>query len=204
MRKLTERLFVTCASSGATSRWAMRVNSSSQLSTSTTSEARLDLTAHPRLAPRASRQSGVCSLAVPFGGHNPPPWASSPGAAGAPFLTERPVWSAASSNANGEDGREAGVDGSPLARVYLSICSCWLVRPCIRPVGAAFHAPLAIMPFARLRSRSKARTRSARPNWVLLIRRYQPALCISSCPPFPTSSSRSRALSRSMRVIGSL
>jgi len=45
MRKPTERLFVTCASSGATSRWAMRVNSSSQLSTSTTSEARLDLTA---------------------------------------------------------------------------------------------------------------------------------------------------------------
>jgi hypothetical protein len=40
-----------------------------------------------------------------------------------------------------------------------AFCSCWLVRPCIRPVGAAFHAPLAIMPFARLRSRSKARTR---------------------------------------------
>ena len=122
MRRPTARLFVTCASSGATSRWAMRVNSSSQLSTSTTSEARLDLTAHPRLAPRASRQSGVCSLAVPFGGHNPPPWASSPGAAGAPFLTERPVWSAASSNANGEDGREAGVDGSPLASGVLVFC----------------------------------------------------------------------------------
>jgi hypothetical protein len=27
-----------------------------------------------------------------------------------------------------------------------------LVRPCIRPTGAAFHMPLAIMPFARLRS----------------------------------------------------
>jgi len=71
---------------------------------------------------------------------------------------------------------------------FLSICSRWLVRPCIRPVGAAFHAPLAIMPFARLRSRSGARTRSARPQWVFLIRRYQPALCISSSSPFPTSS----------------
>src|SRR5262245_33002090 len=80
------------------------------------------------------------------------------------------------------------MDGSPLARGSLSVCSCWLVRPCIRPIGAAFHMPLAIMPFARLRSRSKARTRSARPQWVLLIRRYQPALCINSCLPFPTSS----------------
>jgi hypothetical protein len=70
---------------------------------------------------------------------------------------------------------------------FVSFCSCWLVRPCIRPVGAAFHVPLAIMPFARFRSRSKARTYSARPQWVFLIRRYQPALCISSCPPFPTS-----------------
>lgn len=44
------------------------------------------------------------------------------------------------------------------------------------------------MPFARFRSRSLARARSARPKWVFLLRRYQPALCISSCPPFPTSS----------------
>ena len=64
------------------------------------------------------------------------------------------------------------MDGSPLARAYLSFCRCWLVRPCIGPVGAAFHVPLAIMPFARLRSRSKARTRSAWPKWVFLIRRY--------------------------------
>src|SRR3546814_12683091 len=26
-----------------------------------------------------------------------------------------------------------------------------------------------------------------RPKWVFLIRRFQPALCINSCPPFPTS-----------------
>ena len=42
-------------------------------------------------------------------GHNPPPRGSSregPRAGGASFLNERPVWSAASSNANGEDGRE--------------------------------------------------------------------------------------------------
>ena len=94
--------------------------------------------------------------------------------------------------------REAGscnyacVDGSPLARGSLSVCSCWLVRPCIRPVGAACHMPLAIMPFARLRSRSTARTRSARPQWVFLIRRFQPASCISSYPPFPTSSAPPR------------
>lgn len=71
---------------------------------------------------------------------------------------------------------------------FVSFCSCWLVRPCIRPVGAAFHVPLAITPFARFRSRSKARTYSARPQWVFLIRRFQLALCISSCAPFPTSS----------------
>src|SRR5688500_17389574 len=46
------------------------------------------------------------------------------------------------------------MDGSPFARGSLSACSCWLVRPCIRPVDAACHVPLAIMPFARLRSRS--------------------------------------------------
>lgn len=27
----------------------------------------------------------------------------------------------------------------------LELCRCWLVRPCIRPVGAAIHAPLAII-----------------------------------------------------------
>ena len=90
------------------------------------------------------------------------------------------------------------MDGSPLARGNLSVRSCWLVRPCIRPVDAAFHAPRAIMPFARLRSRSKARIRDARPQWVFLIRRFQPALCISSCPPFPTSSAMARPVS-SMR-----
>lgn len=37
---------------------------------------------------------------------------------------------------------------------FFERCRCWLVRPCIRPVGAAYHVPLAIMPFARLRSRS--------------------------------------------------
>ena len=78
---------------------------------------------------------------------------------------------------------------------FESFCICWLVRPCIRPVGAAFHVPLAIMPFARLRSRSFPRTRSARPQWVFLIRRFQPALCISSCPPFPTSSAIARLVS---------
>jgi hypothetical protein len=80
------------------------------------------------------------------------------------------------------------VDGSPLARGFLSLAVRWLVRPCVRPMMRPCHAPLAIMPFARLRSRSLARTRGARPKWVFLIRRYQPALCISSCPPFPTSS----------------
>ena len=63
------------------------------------------------------------------------------------------------SRQNSQSGTSSGMDGSPLARGSLSLCSCWLVRPCIRPVGAAFHVPLAIMPFARLRSRSKARTR---------------------------------------------
>jgi hypothetical protein len=58
-----------------------------------------------------------------------------------------------------------------------------------------YHVPLAIMPFARFRSRSEARTRSARPHWVFLIRRYQPALCISSCLPFPTSSAIARLIS---------
>jgi hypothetical protein len=35
------------------------------------------------------------------------------------------------------------------------------VRPCVRPVVRLSHAPLAMMPFARIRSRPKARTRSA-------------------------------------------
>ncbi len=51
-----------------------------------------------------------------------------------------------------------------------------------------FHVPLAITPFARFRSRSKARTYSARPQWVFLIRRFQLALCISSCAPLSNSS----------------
>jgi len=48
--------------------------------------------------------------------------------------------------------------------------------------------PLAVMPFARFGSRSIARTRGAWAFWVLPIRRFQPACCISSCSPFPTSS----------------
>lgn len=35
------------------------------------------------------------------------------------------------------------------AMAFCMDCLCWLVRPCIRPVGAAFHVPLAIMPFAQ-------------------------------------------------------
>lgn len=94
------------------------------------------------------------------------------------------------------NGRKGAVYGRlSVGKGFLSICICWLVRPCIRPIGAAFHMPLAIMPFARIRSRSLARTRSARPQWVLLLRRYQPALCISSCPPFPTSSAFPRLVS---------
>ena len=66
----------------------------------------------------------------------------------------------------------------------------WLVRSCVRPVMRPFHMPLAIMPFARLRSRSKARTRSASAWWVFLSRRFRPALCIHFSPPFPTSKAR--------------
>ena len=40
----------------------------------------------------------------------------------------------------------------------------WSVRSCVLPVMRPFHAPLAIMPFARLRSQSIPRTRSARPT----------------------------------------
>ena len=68
------------------------------------------------------------------------------------------------------------MDGSPLARVDLSPCSCWLVRPCIRPVGAALHTPLAIMPFARPRSRSEARTRRCTAGARALDRRAQAVL----------------------------
>lgn len=49
-------------------------------------------------------------------------------------------------------------------------------------------APLAIMPFARFGSRSQTRTRGA---WVFVgfpDPAVQPACCISSYPPFPTSS----------------
>jgi hypothetical protein len=74
-------------------------------------------------------------------------------------------------------------------------CSRWLVRPCIRPVGAAFHAPLAIMPFAQFRSRSKGRTRGARPQWVFPDPAVSVGFCISSCPPFPTSSAIAHLLS---------
>ena len=54
---------------------------------------------------------------------------------------------------------------------------------CVRP----FHLPLAIMPFARLRSRSKARTRGARP----IVGFPEPAVPAgfvhSLLPPLPTS-----------------
>jgi hypothetical protein len=49
-------------------------------------------------------------------------------------------------------------------------------------------APLAMMPFARFGSRSQTRTRGA---WVFVgfpDPAVQPACCISSYPPFPTSS----------------
>src|SRR3954447_15134657 len=53
------------------------------------------------------------------------------------------------------------VDGSPLARVFGNAAVRWLVRPCVRPSLRLSHAPLAMMPFARIRSRPKARTRGA-------------------------------------------
>ena len=52
---------------------------------------------------------------------------------------------------NGRLGRKA--DGSPLASGVLSFAVRWLVRPCVRPLMRPSHAPLAIMPFARVRSR---------------------------------------------------
>ena len=36
---------------------------------------------------------------------------------------------------------------------FWSSAFCWLVRPCVRPSMRPFHAPLAKMPFARIRSR---------------------------------------------------
>ena len=53
---------------------------------------------------------------------------------------------------------------------------------------AAFPCALAKMPFARISSDHKRALDVQRPKWVLLIRRFQPALCISSCLPFPISS----------------
>ncbi len=53
---------------------------------------------------------------------------------------------------------------------------------------ARLIGPLALMPVARLRSLPLARTRSAWVDRVFLFRRFQPALCISSICPFPTSS----------------
>jgi hypothetical protein len=37
---------------------------------------------------------------------------------------------------------------------WFGYCGCWLVRPYIQPVGAAFYMPLTIMLFARLKARS--------------------------------------------------
>lgn len=77
---------------------------------------------------------------------------------------------------------DACVDGSPLARVILD-CAGWWWRPCVRPYLRGVAWPLALMPFARFRSLSIARTRSAGVGRVLLLRRFQPACCISSvCP----------------------
>ncbi|WP_231734702.1 hypothetical protein, partial [Sphingopyxis sp. H100] len=39
--------------------------------------------------------------------------------------------------------------------------TCWLVQPCVRPVMRPCHAPLAMMPFARIGSRPIGRTRGA-------------------------------------------
>ena len=60
----------------------------------------------------------------------------------------------------------------------------WLVvAPMCPACMRGFAWPLALMPFARFRSLPIARTRSAGVGRVLLLRRFQPACCVSSvCP----------------------
>ena len=60
----------------------------------------------------------------------------------------------------------------------------WLVvAPMCPACLRGFAWPLALMPFARFRSLPIARTRSAGVGRVVLLRRFQPAFCVSSvCP----------------------
>lgn len=60
----------------------------------------------------------------------------------------------------------------------------WLVvAPMCPAYLRGFLWPLALMPFARFRSLPIARTRSAGVGRVVLLRRFQPAFCVSSvCP----------------------
>lgn len=54
------------------------------------------------------------------------------------------------------------VCGRPsVGKRFLDDAVCWLVQPCVRPVMRPCHAPLAMMPFARIGSRPISRTRGA-------------------------------------------
>ncbi len=98
----------------------------------------------------------------------------------------------------GERGHVALSVAAPLLMLQRGALSCHssllvqLIEEMARP-RLVFN-----LDHAEATSLSEARTRSARPHWVFLIRRYQPAWCISSCLPFPTSSASARLLS-SMR-----
>jgi len=67
----------------------------------------------------------------------------------------------------------------------------WLERPCVRPVVAAFQCAAGHDAFRANRVPTYS-TRSKRhgPKWVFPVRRFQPAWCINSSLPFPTSSTR--------------
>ena len=57
------------------------------------------------------------------------------------------------------DGRDAIRERLPRWQGFSEVSAQRrLVRPCVRPVMRPFRVPLAIMPFARLGSRSIART----------------------------------------------
>ena len=79
------------------------------------------------------------------------------------------------------------VDGSPLARGFWAALQRWLVRPCVRPICAAHsvadHNAIRVSgPDQKLALKVLGR------NVVFLIRRFQPACCINSRLPFPSSS----------------
>ena len=86
------------------------------------------------------------------------------------------------------------VDGPPLARDFRSSAFHWSRRPCVRPLIAAVSCAAGHDAFRANRVPTySSRSKRHGPKWVFSIRRFQPAWCINSSLPFPTSFARSLA-----------